>query len=174
MKIYLIGFMGCGKSVLGKRLASRLKLDFADLDNLIEERYKMTIPGIFSNFDEKVFRQIESEMLLKYASSNNEFVLACGGGTPCFYNNMYIINSSGISVYIKLNAKALTDRLLNSKTNRPLIKNVNPNQLFQKVNELLEKRESFYSQAQIIVDGINLKPEKIIARLPKPFKSSIP
>ena len=70
--------MGCGKSVLGKSLASGLNLDFADLDNLIEERYKMTIPGIFSNFDEKVFRQIESEMLLNYASSNKEFVLACG------------------------------------------------------------------------------------------------
>ena len=161
--------MGCGKSVLGKSLASGLNLDFADLDNLIEERYKMTIPGIFSNFDEKVFRQIESEMLLNYASSNKEFVLACGGGTPCFNNNMEIINSSGISVYIKLNAKALTDRLLKSKTNRPLIKNVSPDQLLQKVDELLDKRESFYNQAQIIVEGINLKPEDIIVRLPNQF-----
>lgn len=161
--------MGCGKSVLGKRLASRLKLDFADLDNLIEERYKMTVPGIFSHFDESVFRKIESEMLKTFSSSNENFVLSCGGGTPCFNNNMEIINSSGISVYIKLNAKALTDRLLKSKTNRPLIKGVRPDQLFQKVDEILEKRESFYNQAQIIVDGINLKPEDVILRLPNQF-----
>lgn len=159
--------MGCGKSVLGKRLASGLGLKFADLDTLIEERYKMTVPSIFSHFDEKVFRQIETEMLQNYSSSNNEFVLACGGGTPCFNNNMEIINSSGISIYIKLNSKALTDRLLKSKTNRPLIKNISSNELLQKVDELLVQRECFYNKAQIIVEGINLKFEDIIAILPK-------
>lgn len=159
--------MGCGKSVLGKRLASGLGLKFADLDTLIEERYKMTVPSIFSHFDEKVFRQIETEMLQNYSSSNNEFVLACGGGTPCFNNNMEIINSSGISIYIKLNSKALTDRLLKSKTNRPLIKNISSNELLQKVDELLVQRECFYNKAQIIVEGINLTSEDIIAILPK-------
>lgn len=159
--------MGCGKSVLGKRLASRLKLDFADLDNLIEERYKMTVPGIFSHFDECVFRKIESEMLKTFSSSRDNFVLSCGGGTPCFNNNMDLINSSGISIYINLTAKSLTDRLLNSKTNRPLIKNTPRERLFERVTELLEIREYYYNQAQIIIDGINLKPEDIIARIPK-------
>lgn len=159
--------MGCGKSVLGKRLASGLGLEFDDLDKLIEEKYKMTVPGIFSRFDEDVFRKIESEMLNTFSSSKDNFVLSCGGGTPCFNNNMTIINSSGISIYIKLNAKTLTDRLLKSKTNRPLIKNIPPDLLLPKVSELLKQREFFYNQAQIVVDGINIKSEDIIALLPK-------
>ncbi|HNQ66781.1 MAG TPA: shikimate kinase [Bacteroidales bacterium] len=165
MKIYLIGFMGCGKSVLGKRLASKLNMEFYDLDLKIEEKYKMTVPSIFSRFDEKVFRKIESEMLQNFSSSDGDFVMSCGGGTPCFNDNMTIINSSGVSVYIKLNAKTLTDRLLKSKTNRPLIKNIPPDQLLPRISELLEKREVFYNQAKIVIDGINLKPEDILVKL---------
>ena len=157
--------MGCGKSVLGKRLASKLNMEFYDLDLKIEEKYKMTVPSIFSRFDEKVFRKIESEMLQNFSSSDGDFVMSCGGGTPCFNDNMTIINSSGVSVYIKLNAKTLTDRLLKSKTNRPLIKNIPPDQLLPRISELLEKREVFYNQAKIVIDGINLKPEDILVKL---------
>ena len=157
--------MGCGKSVLGKRLASKLNMEFYDLDLKIEEKYKMTVPSIFSRFDEKVFRKIESEMLQNFSSSDGDFVMSCGGGTPCFNDNMTIINSSGVSVYIKLNAKTLTDRLLKSKTNRPLIKNIPPDQLLPRISELLEKREVFYNQAKIVIDGINLKHEDILVKL---------
>jgi shikimate kinase len=106
-------------------------------------------------------------MLKTFSSSRDNFVLSCGGGTPCFNNNMDLINSSGISIYINLTAKSLTDWLLNSTTNRPLIKNTPRERLFERVTELLEIREYYYNQAQIIIDGINLKPEDIIARIPK-------
>ena len=158
--------MGCGKSVLGKKFATRLNLDFVDLDNLLEERYKMTIPGIFSQFNEDIFRNLESEMLKTFLKKDN-FVLSCGGGTPCFNNNMEIINSSGTSIYIKLNTKALVDRLSKSKKNRPLIKGLGPEQLLDKISNLLSKREYFYNQAQIIVSGIDIKPDDVIARLLK-------
>jgi len=167
MKLYLIGFMGSGKSVLGKRLASQLGLKHFDLDKQLEEKYKMTIPGIFSRFDETVFRQVESERLKFFVSSDENFVLSCGGGTPCFNNNMELINSSGISIYLKLDAKTLTNRLLTSKTIRPLIKNTPGENLLEKVSEMLEVREQYYNRAQIIISGINLKVDDIIASLPK-------
>jgi shikimate kinase len=161
MKIFLIGFMGSGKSVSGRKLASSLGLSFADLDTLIEQNYKMTIPGIFSQFDETVFRKLESKVLKEFIEGDN-FVLSCGGGTPCFNNNMELIKESGISIYIKLSPKALADRLLKSKTKRPLIQNIEPEQLVPRIEEMLLIREKFYSQSDITVEGLNLKVGDII------------
>jgi shikimate kinase len=161
MKIFLIGFMGSGKSVFGKKLAKHLDLEFADLDTLIEQRYKMTVPGIFTRFDEPLFRNLETKTLNDFIANDN-FVLACGGGTPCFNNNMDLINDSGISIYLEMNPKALSDRLIKSKTKRPLLANTNPEELYTKISQMLESRDKFYSKASYIVDGVNLKVEDII------------
>jgi shikimate kinase len=166
MKIFLIGFMGSGKSVSGRKLASNLGLSFADLDTLIEQNYKMSIPGIFSQFDETVFRKLETKVLNEFVEGD-DFVLSCGGGTPCFNNNMELIKNSGISIYIKLSPKALADRLLKSKTKRPLIKNIEPEQLVPKIEEMLILREKFYSQSDITVEGLNLKVGDIIEEMHK-------
>lgn len=166
MKIFLIGFMGSGKSVSGKKLASSLGLSFADLDTLIEQNYKMTIPGIFSQFDESVFRKLETKVLNEFVEGD-DFVLSCGGGTPCFNNNMELIKKSGISIYIKLSPKALADRLIKSKTKRPLIQNIEPEQLVRKIEEMLLLREKFYSQSDITVEGLNLKVGDIIEQIRK-------
>jgi shikimate kinase len=162
MKIFLIGFMGSGKSVFGKRLARHLNLDFEDLDTLIEEKFKMSVPGIFSQFDESTFRNLETKVLHSFTNQDN-FILSCGGGTPCFNNNIDFINDLGISIYIKMPVGALADRLSKSKTKRPLIHDTPPELLIEKIRTLLEKREPIYSQAKIIVDGINLCPEDLIA-----------
>ncbi len=160
MKIFLIGFMGSGKSVFGKKLAKNLGLEFADLDELIEQRYRMTIPGIFTRFDEPLFRDLESKTLKDFIINDN-FVLACGGGTPCFNNNMNIINESGISIYIKMNPGALASRLTKSKTKRPLIAGLTTEELYDKISGMLESREKYYSLAKFTVEGINLKTEDI-------------
>lgn len=164
MKIFLIGFMGSGKSVSGRKLASSLGLSFADLDTLIEQNYKMTIPGIFSQFDETVFRKLETKVLTDFIKNDN-FVLSCGGGTPCFNNNMELIKKNGISVYIKLSPKSLVDRLIKSKTKRPLIQNIEPEQLVSKIEEMLYYRENFYSQSNITIEGLNLKVGDIIEQI---------
>jgi shikimate kinase len=164
MKIFLIGFMGSGKSVSGRKLASNLGLSFADLDTLIEQNYKMSIPGIFSQFDETVFRKLETKVLNEFVEGD-DFVLSCGGGTPCFNNNMELIKKSGISIYIKLSPKALADRLLKSKTKRPLIKNIEPEQLVPKIEEMLCYREAFYKLSHITVEGLNLKIKDIVEQI---------
>jgi shikimate kinase len=156
--------MGSGKSVSGRKLASSLGLSFADLDTLIEQNYKMTIPGIFSQFDETVFRKLETKVLTDFIKNDN-FVLSCGGGTPCFNNNMELIKKNGISVYIKLSPKSLADRLIKSKTKRPLIQNIEPEQLVSKIEEMLYYRENFYSQSNITIEGLNLKVGDIIEQI---------
>ncbi|MCK9254230.1 MAG: shikimate kinase [Bacteroidales bacterium] len=164
MKILLLGFMSSGKSVFGKKLASALKLEFYDLDKLIEEKYKISIPSIFSYFDESIFRNLESITLKEFENKNN-FLLSLGGGTPCFNNNLEIIKKLGTSIYIKLDAKSLTHRLINSKTKRPLITNLSEQELLHKVETMLIERENYYSQADLIVNGFNLKLEYVLSKL---------
>ncbi|MDD2635012.1 MAG: shikimate kinase [Bacteroidales bacterium] len=164
MKIILIGFMGSGKTVFGKKLANRLNLNFYDLDKQIESKYQMSIPSIFTNFDETVFRNLETKQLTEFINKDN-FVLACGGGTPYYNSNMKLIKKIGISVYLELNATALCSRLLKSKTQRPLITGLSHQELQQKIETLLSVREKYYKQSDIIISGINLKPDKLINEL---------
>lgn len=158
--------MGSGKTVFGKKLANRLNLEFYDLDKHIEQKYQMSIPSIFTSFDETVFRNLETIELNDFIFKDN-FVLSCGGGTPCFNNNMELINKLGTSVYIELNAITLCDRLLKSKTQRPLIKGLSPQELQQKIEQLLADREKYYKQSNIKISGINLKPNSLIEILDK-------
>lgn len=161
MQIILMGFMGSGKSVFGRKLAKRLNLKFYDLDKYIEQKYKMSIPSIFNTFDETVFRNLETIELQKFATKH-DFVLSCGGGTPCFNNNIETINKIGTSVYIELNSAALCDRLIKSKTKRPLIEGLKPEELQIKIEALLSHRQKYYEQAKIKISGINLSPDKLI------------
>ena len=156
--------MGSGKTVFGRKLARKLGYRFADLDNIIETNYTMTIPGIFSRFDETVFRTLESKELRKFVDEDN-LVLSCGGGTPCYYDNMEFIKENGVSIYIKLNEKSLSDRLIKSKTKRPLIEGLSLETLQGKIGEMLDIREHYYSMADIVVDGINLKEEEVLKLL---------
>jgi shikimate kinase len=162
MKIFLIGFMGSGKTSFGKRLAKHLKLDFHDLDSLIEEKYKTSIPSIFDKFNESVFRTLETSVLKETIDTKDNFVLSCGGGTPCFNSNMELINDSGVSIYIKMPVKALYSRLKKSNKKRPLLTNLSDELLFEKISELLNQRESFYNKANHVADGINIKLNDIV------------
>jgi len=128
MLVYLIGFMGSGKTTVGKKLAGKLGYDFIDLDEMIEKKYRITINNIFNKFDENAFRLIEQETLTETFKLKNT-VISTGGGTPCFFNNMQLINKYGISVYLKMHKQSLYDRLINSKTKRPLLTEKTPNEI---------------------------------------------
>ncbi|MCZ2223348.1 MAG: shikimate kinase [Chitinophagales bacterium] len=145
MKIFLIGMMGSGKSFLGKQIAGKLQLSMFDLDNLIEAKEKSSIEEIFSKKGEKYFREIETKILRSF-SNEESFVLATGGGAACFNNNMEWMNEEGITVWLNETIDIITERLLNEKKQRPLIKNIKDDELKEFLKELLEERNQFYKQ----------------------------
>lgn len=159
-KIFLTGYMGSGKSTVGKKLAAKLSYDFIDLDKLIEVEYQQSIPEIFATKGEKEFRAMEHNALKKLLEQSN-IVVACGGGTPCYYNNMELMNNNGTTVYLKMSADALVSRLFHAKDKRPLIENKTEAELHTFVNRQLEKREDVYHQAQYIVKGKNLNVDEL-------------
>lgn len=153
--------MGCGKSTIGRKLASKLNLQFVDLDEFIEGKQGESISDIFSKTGENGFRKLEQDALNEFCSKSN-LVIATGGGTPCFYNNMEIINQGGVSIYIHLTEAALFSRLKNSRTNRPLLAQKNDEELLSFISAKLSEREKHYQKSHIKVDGLNLNTEKLI------------
>jgi shikimate kinase len=159
--IFLVGYMGSGKTTFGKKLANKLGRTFVDLDKLIESNEGKTIPQIFADKGEADFRELEKQTLLVTINMKN-VVIATGGGTPCFFDNMETMNSSGITLYLKLSVAGLFNRLKNAKTERPLIKNLTEEELKAFIALNLAKREPFYIQAKHIIAGENIYPEDVL------------
>jgi shikimate kinase len=153
--VYIIGFMGSGKSTAGRKLATSLGWSFIDLDRRIEEKAGKTIPRIFSQNGEEYFRKIESEILHDLDSESNT-VVSTGGGTPCHGENMDFMQQRGLTIYLKMSPGQLTSRLLESSGERPLIKNIPDDKLKDFIEDKLAVREKWYLRANIIVDGMNL------------------
>jgi shikimate kinase len=161
MRIYLIGFMGSGKTTVGRPLATRLGYQFIDQDDVIEERFGMTITEIFAKVGEPEFRKTEREVLADL-SQMDHVVIATGGGCPCFFDNMETMNRHGLSIYLKGDPKTLVHRLKDSHGTRPLIKDKSEEELIQYVTDKLAEREPFYSKAKYTVETRNLKVEDIL------------
>jgi shikimate kinase len=153
--VYIIGFMGSGKTTTGKKLASMLGWSFLDLDNIIEEYSGMTIPEIFMMHGEDYFRNIESEALRKLKSQEN-IVISTGGGTPCYGDNMNFMLETGLTLYLKLTPAQLKSRLSESKGDRPLLKDIDSGNLQSYIENRLTLREKYYCQAEIQVDGFDI------------------
>lgn len=165
MIIFLIGYMGCGKSTMGRKLASHLGYEFIDLDKFIEERHFRTIPQIFASDGETAFREMEHKALLEVANFEN-VVVGTGGGAPCFFENMAIMNNVGITIYLSPSVETLAQRLINSKTARPLIKGKSHAELVQFIKDSLQKRSPFYERAHIKIENINnLETGRLVAIL---------
>lgn len=164
-KIVLIGFMGSGKTTIGKRLANQLNISFVDLDEVIVEQEGVDITTIFESKGENYFREIEHKKLKEILTSTTQIILSTGGGTPCFYNNMKLINAHGVSVYLKYSAPFLVSRLEAAKTARPLLKNLNNKELNVFVEKLLSERASFYLQSNCVIEKINIKVGDVLAAL---------
>jgi shikimate kinase len=164
MNIYLIGFMGSGKSSTGRKIAASLCWTFADTDKLVEEQEGASVPDIFAQKGEEYFRMAESRAL-KTVSGKSRTVVACGGGTPCSSDNIEIMRSTGVTVYLKLPVEALTSRLRKSRTVRPLLQGAGEEELTARVQELLARRTEWYEMADLILDGVRDTPEEMTSHI---------
>jgi len=147
--IYLLGFMGSGKSYFGQLISEKFDIKFLDLDQFIEDSVQLSIPQIFSNIGEDGFREKEAKLLRKTADFN-QYIISCGGGTPCFLDNMKWIKDNGISIYLKATEELLFKRLNNQKSGRPLICGMSDEDLRNFISMKLTEREKFYEQADYI------------------------
>lgn len=161
--------MGSGKTTIGKKLANRLGFLFIDLDRLIENKYRITIPDIFNRYDEDAFRLVEHQSLQETFTFSNA-VISTGGGTPCFYNNMELINQNGLSVYLKMHYKSLYDRLIHSKKKRPLLADKSPEQIMEFIETQLAEREPFYLQSRIVAKGESLVFNELVEDINQQIK----
>lgn len=160
-RVFLIGFMGCGKSKLGKSVSSKSNRPFIDLDDLVEITHQMTIPQLFTAFGEQGFREREKRVLQNSALVEDA-IIATGGGAPCFFDNMDWMNQNGITVFIDSPVKVLADRLINAKVERPLLKGKSMEELVQFIDEKLKERRPFYEQAKIILKGVDLNADSLL------------
>jgi shikimate kinase len=154
-RIFLTGFMGAGKTTIGKELASRMSLSFVDLDLFIENRYHKTIPQIFAEKGEETFREMEQKALREVAEFE-DVVIATGGGAPCFHQNMTFMNENGTTVYLNVSIDELINRITMHQYTRPVLKGRSDSELKRFVEETIAKRSEFYKQAQIIINVDNL------------------
>lgn len=163
-RIYLIGFMGSGKSTFGKKLAKELALPFIDLDKEVEIKAKCSITDIFKYLGEDTFRKMESDTLHEL-SEREEFVMATGGGTPCYFNNIEFINKKGKSIYIELDIQSIYNRLSQAKNIRPTIKDKKEEELMQFIKDKLKEREPIYKQAAVTINGLSVNLREVVSKL---------
>ncbi len=158
--VFLIGYMGSGKSTAGKKLAGRLKYDFIDVDAEIEKMTGKSVSQIFADEGEDQFRQVEHSIIKSLCSRKN-VIVATGGGAPCFFDNIDLMNAGGVTVYLKMHPSSLAKRIIDSATERPLLKYVANEDLPLYVAEHLAKREFFYNKAKLTIQGENLKVDDL-------------
>lgn len=151
-RIFLVGYMGAGKTTVGKALAKQMNLSFIDLDGYIERRYMKSVGDIFRESGETEFRIVEQKMLHEVSQFEN-VVISTGGGTPCYGDNMNRMCSSGKTVYLRVSVDELVNRLEVSKTTRPVLKGYKGNELREFVSKSLKSRESYYCMASILFDA---------------------
>lgn len=162
MRIYLVGYMGCGKSTLGKILSAELNLSLIDLDKYIEERNCKTVPQLFKTLGEEGFRYRERKALEEVAGFDN-VIVATGGGAPCFFDNMDLMNRTGLTIFLDIDIPVLAERLYKSKTVRPLIAGKSKQELISFIGESLGKRRPYYEQAQLIISNTEGVKDKILS-----------
>lgn len=161
--IFLIGFMGCGKSTKAKQLANRLDCPVIDLDAEIVKSQEMSIAEYFEQHGEAAFRKLESETL-KTFDYPATCVVATGGGLPCFFDNMEWMNANGKTIYLQMTPPQLVSRLHN-REKRPLLKGMDDDQLLAFIEMKLAERNPFYNQAQIVINAFDLDAEILEERL---------
>lgn len=163
-KIYLIGMPGSGKTTLGRKFADHLNVPFLDLDAEIEKSIGMTIPEYFKLQGEGNFRIAEKETLRGVSAAYDNFVMATGGGTPCFHYNLDYMNETGSTIFLDVSAGDLALRILEQGVeNRPLFKSYDHQDLIAEVRDLARKRSSFYNEAQIKIRDNQITLDKILS-----------
>jgi shikimate kinase len=156
MKIFLIGMPGSGKTTLGKQLASRLAVDFVDLDEEIEKAEVKSIPEIFQEKGEDHFRLLEARLLREWSAGTKSFVMATGGGAPCFHKGIDVINEYGLSVFLDCPVHELVNRVRHNQE-RPLLLASDVEELRQKLERMRTTRLACYRQAKIVLENPSLE-----------------
>ncbi|MGM0496669.1 MAG: shikimate kinase [Bacteroidota bacterium] len=169
MQIFLIGFMGSGKSTVGKKLANKLNYGFLDVDEMIQKGEDTAIEEIFQNMGEAYFRQLENKYLRSLPENSGNYVIATGGGLPCHDGNMEYMNQRGLTVYLKMNTGQLFYRLKHAKKSRPLLQNKTEDEIVEYIKKKLGEREPFYNQANIVFDAFNLKITELAEQINQQF-----
>ncbi|AWU43824.1 shikimate kinase [Blattabacterium sp. (Cryptocercus kyebangensis)] len=167
MKVTLIGYMGCGKTSIGKILSEKLKFCFYDLDAMLVKKKKDSIYNIFKKKGEKYFRKIENLMLKKFLKKHKQYILSVGGGTPCYYNNIYLLNKFSKTFYLKTNIYTLYKRLYTEKKKRPIISHLSNNELFIFIMKHFSKRIFFYEKSSKKIDITGKSKKKIVQEIIK-------
>ncbi|HEY0677737.1 MAG TPA: shikimate kinase [Chitinophagaceae bacterium] len=162
MRIYLIGFMGAGKSYWGRLLSTKLTLPFFDLDKHITEEENISIVDIFAEKGEEYFRMMEKESLHIITESHDSFVMACGGGTPCYFNNIDYMNQNGTTVWLNTRMDVLFNRLLKEKEARPLLRDLSDAQLKQFILKKFSERRIYYEQADLVIEESEASVDSLI------------
>ena len=171
-RILLIGFMAAGKTTLGKALARDLGLQFIDLDHYIENRYHSTVSQLFADRGEEGFRQIERNMLHE-VTEFEDVIIATGGGTPCFYDNMEYMNSKGITVFLQASVDVIYTRLTIARVQRPLVKGKTTDELRQYIADMLEMRSPYYTRAHHTFCADYLENTQQVSDSVQRFKSEL-
>ena len=156
--VFLIGYMGCGKTTLGEELARQMGVPFIDLDQYIENEQRLTVVEIFARDGEERFRQLETAALRQVAAIDGA-IIACGGGTPCHAGNMELMNQAGITVWLTTSSERITARLLlpDQKAKRPKFKDLPDDAVLPLVKQELEARAPYYSQARLQFDSTDIE-----------------
>ncbi|MDR0394122.1 MAG: shikimate kinase [Tannerella sp.] len=172
IRIFLVGYMGAGKTTLGKALARRMHLSYIDTDQFIENRYHKKVCDLFASGGEAHFRKIEYHTLCEVSEIEN-VVISTGGGLPCFQDSMVIMNRAGTTVYLDVPAEELATRLKASKTVRPVLQNRSGSELVDFIKESLEERRPFYEQAGICFDAEQMDTEYDVKTLVEKLEALI-
>lgn len=158
--VYFIGFMGSGKTHWGRMLAAQLQRKFVDLDQLIEQNEQLSVQQIFEKNGEDWFREKEALSLRSLMEEEN-VLISCGGGTPCFHDNMRFMNETGTTIFLEASPKFLLQNIIKEPDARPLLKNMNEAEMLFFIEKKLEERNSFYQQATIICNAETLTEQSL-------------
>ena len=169
IRIFLVGYMGAGKTTLGRALSREMQVSFIDLDWYIEERFHKTVRQLFEERGEDGFREIEKKMLHEVAEFEN-VIVATGGGTPCFFDNMDYMNACGDAVFLDVDKDVLFRRLRIAKQQRPLLAEKTDDELRAFIDMALEKRLPYYRKARYVISGNELEDRSQIKRTVESFK----
>ncbi len=168
MKIYLLGLPGSGKTTLGKELAAMFRVQFVDLDAEVEKSEGMSIQEIFAKRKEDHFRKAESSQLKRLSAQKEDFVMASGGGTPCFFDNLNVMNATGTTVFLDVPPSEISRRIKGSTlSDRPLFANVHPENLKDQIEFMRSQRISFYRQARITQSGTEVSAKVLADKIRK-------
>lgn len=172
MHLYLTGFMGVGKTTLGKRLALALKIPFIDTDRLVEQFAGKTVEQIFETEGEDAFRKMENQVL-RNIRKERACVIATGGGLPCYHHNMDFMNENGLTVYIKAEPEFIYSRLIRAKKPRPLIKSLDKDGLLVFIRQKLSERKGCYERSKLHINFPEENAENLVNTIVSAYEKSL-